>query len=141
MGLDTSHDCWHGAYSAFTAWRHEIAKAAGYQVLPVRYSDGIMTDTVMLEWHRYSDKNFMGEWDETPADPLHILFAHSDCEGVIKPKQAIPLADALEALLPKIEDGTIGGHIAKRGGLRACTEKFIIGLRAAAAAGEEVEFH
>lgn len=23
MGLDTSHDCWHGAYSAFTRWRQQ----------------------------------------------------------------------------------------------------------------------
>lgn len=29
MGLDTSHDCWHGAYSAFNRWREGIAKAAG----------------------------------------------------------------------------------------------------------------
>lgn len=29
MGLDTSHNCWHGAYSAFDRWRKEIAKAAG----------------------------------------------------------------------------------------------------------------
>ncbi len=29
MGLDTSHGCWHGAYSAFNRWRIEIAKAAG----------------------------------------------------------------------------------------------------------------
>ncbi len=29
MGLDVSHDCWHGAYSAFMRWRQEIARAAG----------------------------------------------------------------------------------------------------------------
>ena len=29
MGLDISHDCWHGAYSAFMRWRIEIGKAAG----------------------------------------------------------------------------------------------------------------
>lgn len=29
MGLDTSHDCWHGAYSAFMRWRRAVAKAAG----------------------------------------------------------------------------------------------------------------
>jgi len=26
MGLDTSHDAWHGAYSAFMRWRTEIAR-------------------------------------------------------------------------------------------------------------------
>ena len=29
MGLDTTHDCWHGAYSAFMRWRQEIARIAG----------------------------------------------------------------------------------------------------------------
>ena len=29
MGLDTSHGCWHGAYSAFTRWRTVLAQAAG----------------------------------------------------------------------------------------------------------------
>ena len=29
MGLDISHNCWHGAYSAFMTWRIEIARAFG----------------------------------------------------------------------------------------------------------------
>lgn len=29
MGLDTTHDCWHGAYSAFHRFRHGIARAIG----------------------------------------------------------------------------------------------------------------
>lgn len=33
MGLDTSHNCWHGAYSAFMRWRQEIAKAAGIPLM------------------------------------------------------------------------------------------------------------
>ena len=28
MGLDTSHDCWNGAYSAFHRWRIKITPAA-----------------------------------------------------------------------------------------------------------------
>jgi hypothetical protein len=31
MGLDTSHDCWHGAYSAFMRWRSELCRAAGQE--------------------------------------------------------------------------------------------------------------
>jgi hypothetical protein len=142
MGLDTSHDCWHGAYSAFGHWRRAIAEAAGYRVWPVVHESGLKYDTIMLEWHRYgADKELMGEWDSTPHDPLIVLFAHSDCEGVIHPAQALPLADALEAILPKIDGDSGSGHIAARGGLRACTEKFIVGLRAAGAAGEDVDFH
>lgn len=33
MGIDTSHDCWHGAYSAFMRWRQEIARAAGIPLM------------------------------------------------------------------------------------------------------------
>lgn len=27
MGLDTTHDCWHGSYGSFNAWRIQLAKA------------------------------------------------------------------------------------------------------------------
>lgn len=33
MGLDTTHDCWHGAYSGFMRWRIGVAKAAGVPLL------------------------------------------------------------------------------------------------------------
>ncbi len=142
MGLDTSHDCWHGAYSAFGRWRQEVAKAAGYLVAPVTWPDvGYPTDTVMLEWHRYELKNYAGEWDEVPSDPLILLLVHSDCDGEIKPEHAGILADRLEEVLPKLSDELGGGHIAARGGLRGATERFIAGLRAAAAANEPVDFH
>lgn len=146
MGLDTSHDCWHGAYSAFGRWRQAVAEAAGYAVWEVKHDkDSSMSyPTVMIEWHRYRPEiELWGEWAETPHDPLIVLIAHSDCDGVIHPAQAAPLADRLEELLPKIaeyEDRS-GGHIEARGGMVKCTEKFIAGLRAAVAAGEDVDFH
>jgi hypothetical protein len=49
MGLDTSHGCWHGAYSAFSRWRTKLAEVAGVP-LPLMegfwgrgnpYADGI----------------------------------------------------------------------------------------------------
>lgn len=138
MGLDTSHGCWHGAYSAFSRWREHIAEVAGYAIWPVLCEDGIKRDTIMLEWHRYGElKELMGEWDATPHDALIVLFAHSDCEGVIHPAQAVALADRLEELLPKLE-GDGGGHV---GNYRETTQRFIEGLRAAAATGEDVVFH
>lgn len=141
MGLDTSHDCWHGAYSAFSRWRQEVAKAAGYYVVPVTWPDmGYPVDTVMLEWHRYEEKNYHGEWDELPSDPLLLLIVHSDCDGEIKPEHAPLLADRLEEILPELSDEGFG-HIAARGGYAEATRKFIAGLRAAAEAGEPVDFH
>jgi len=66
MGLDTSHECWHGAYSAFTRWRHELATVAGYDVVHV---DGEVIPRVMIEWGHLTEANLFGEWAETPSDP------------------------------------------------------------------------
>lgn len=137
MGLDCSHDAWHGAYSAFSRWRNEIANAAGYAVWPVKYPDGVTWDRIMLDWGHVPEGALFGEWDETPSDPLIVLFTHSDCEGVIHPDQAGPLADALEALLSELDED-LGGHI---GNIRTKTETFIRGLRKAVEQGEDLDFH
>lgn len=137
MGLDISHNCWHGAYSAFSRWRQEIAKIAGYSVWNVEQKYCTMP-TIMLDWGHVTGENLMGEWENTPTDPLIILFAHSDCEGKIDPKDAIPLANRLEELLPKLPREKDLGHIGDWG---EKTKLFINGLRIAAAAGEEVDFH
>lgn len=142
MGLDTSHDCFRGAYSAFSRWRNAVAEAAGYMVIPIKWPDmGYETDSVLIDWGHIEEKNYQGEWDEIPSDPLIILIAHSDCDGEIKAAHAAPLADRLEEILPRLPDDEGAGHIAARGGYRGVTQKFIDGLRAAAAAGEPVDFH
>jgi hypothetical protein len=137
MGLDTSHDCWHGAYSAFSRWRNKIAETAGYAVWNVQYEGGYSSPTAQIDWGHITQANLEGHWDETPADPLLVLLAHSDCDGWIHPAQAKPLADRLEELLPELPEGEGGGHIR---GWRETTQRFIDGLRAAAEAGEDVEF-
>lgn len=135
MGLDTSHDCWHGAYSAFSRWRDQLAKAAGYEFARI---EGGSRDTILIDWGHIEDKNYNGEWDTTPSDPLIVLIAHSDCEGAIHPEQAKPLADRLEELLPLLPEGEGGGHI---GDWRVKTQTFIDGLRRAVAANEPVDFY
>ena len=135
MGLDTSHDAWHGSYGAFSRWRDHLAEVAGYEsaVLKDDYRS-----TILIDWGHITDKSLYGEWDQTPADPLIVLIAHSDCEGVIHPEQAKPLANRLEELLPGLDEGESGGHIWS---MREVTERFIEGLRAAADAGEDLDFH
>lgn len=135
MGLDTSHDCWHGAYSSFNRWREAVAVAAGYAVYDVAdHRSGRIVPTVMLDWGHIMLQNLLGDWEKPPHDPLIVLIAHSDCEGFIHPEHAGPLADRLEELLPLLNDDPIIGHQAK-------TRQFIAGLRAAVAAGEAVDFH
>lgn len=131
MGLDTSHNAWHGAYSAFMRWRTEIARAAG--ICYIDEKEG----RYQMPWHVYEDKNYYGEWDHDPSDPLVVLLVHSDCEGEIPPRLCGPLADRLESLLPQLSMDA-GGHV---GIVREKTETFIAGLRAAAAANEPLDFH
>lgn len=121
MGLDVSHDCWSGAYSAFMRWRTKLAEVAGFP--PLVKMAGY--DSPGLSWRPYE------------KDPLTTLLDHSDCEGKLAAADCAPLAARLEELLPKL-DGEGGGHI---GLWRDKTERFIAGLRRAAEAGEDVEFY
>lgn len=133
MGLDTTHDCWHGPYSQFMRWRQwinhfvmedrgnagdEAAKQIGYK--------GATAEALEKAW---AD----GHYDDQTM-PINVLMAHSDCDGEIAAETCGPLADALEALLH---------HMPERGiydEQRPATMRFINGLRRAAAANEAVRF-
>ena len=139
MGLDTTHDCWHGAYSSFTRWRNELASVAGYQLATIEYDDGWRSETVLIDWgHLATEETLAGKWSETPGDPLLVLIVHSDCDGGIYPEQAQVLADRLEELLPLLPSKNDAGHI---GNWRNKTQQFIDGLREAFDNYEVVEFH
>lgn len=75
MGLDVSHDCWHGAYSAFHRWRHGVAKAAGIPLdlmegywghLAPGGQDGERIWQQVLDWLKPSDS--------PPGTPLSMIF-------------------------------------------------------------------
>lgn len=136
MGLDCSHNCWHGPHSAFTRWRHAVARAAGYWVAPITYEDGFKMDSVILDWGHLPPGHLEGEWDEIPSDPLVIILTHQDCQGRIKSEHCEPIANALEAILPNLNDEPSEWKSdAER------TRLFVAGLRMAAAAKEDVQFH
>lgn len=151
MGLDTSHGCWHGAYSAFHRWRQKIAEVAGLP--PLELMEGFYgkldsaslptlyhgSDTRRQDGYlRDLDSRLPIKWAALRPDPaLHFLLSHSDCEGEIPANVCGPLADRLTELLPLLT-GNLGGHI---GDLREKTQTFIDGLRSAAEAGEAVDFH
>jgi hypothetical protein len=128
VGLDTSHGCWHGAYSAFNKWRTELFRVAGYP--PLELMEGFTYGT--------SSKFPPIKWECLKPDPLHILINHSDCDGEIEWKDADAIAGRLEELLPLLPDEDAGGHI---GYWREKTQDFIDGLRLAHEKQENVEFH
>ena len=132
MGLDTSHDCFHGSYGTFKRFRTELAKAAGYGI---NETPRLGQSDYKLDWEAFAPENYQGEWDHDLGDPLLYLLVHSDCDGVIHPEQGRKLADRLEQLLPLVGEGDSGWWMRKK------TQSFIDGLRAAAEAGEYVDFH
>ena len=134
MGLDVSHDAWHGAYSAFTRWRNRLAEAAGYEIAKI---EGGGPPLILIDWGHIVEKNYYGEWDSTPIDPLILLIAHSDCDGMLTPEHASLVADRLTELLPLLPDEPEAGHIRN---MRAKTQQFIDGCLLAAANGEQLEF-
>lgn len=133
MGLDTSHDCWHGAYSAFFRLRNAIAEAAGW---PMTTSESGRQEYA-LPYDELVDKNFNGDWDRIPGDdPLLVFLAHSDCDGVIHPEHGRHIAKRLREIAPLLPE-TGEGHIRS---FRGDTLQFAAGLDAAADANEDVVF-
>jgi hypothetical protein len=148
MGLDTTHNCWHGGYSSFNAWRDYVARAADIPLwLMEGYSQAV--DSAILQdvqgpyVHAFLKRvapYLPLSWDMLKPDILHVLLTHSDCDGEIAAADCGPLADRLEMLAPDIEQLIVAGE----GDLdwwRARTPQFIAGLRLAASHGEAVEFH
>jgi hypothetical protein len=129
MGLDTTHDCWHGAYSAFNRFRHGIARAIGLDLASMwGFTDGTGRTGIA--------------WDLLRPDPIHALLNHSDCEGEIAVADLLPLAARLDELIPALEaidrlDPGVG-HLSD--GLAAAAKRFAAGLRRAADEGVPVEF-
>lgn len=121
MGLDTSHDCWHGPYSAFHRWRVALHRDAG------TYQHGDIDADLRAAWERgdYADQSV----------PINVLMSHSDCDGEIPACACGPLADALQ----KIVDTKMPPR-ALYDVMRPATERFITGLRLAASRNEPVMF-
>ena len=158
MGLDCSHNAWHGAYSAFMRWRMKLAEVAGLP--PLGLMEGFYTpmDSEHMPATLYHGVNtgkpaygpdsrpYMADlddclpirWDCLKPSALHELLYHSDCEGEISADHCAPIADALEPLISLLPDEDAGGHI---GNWREKTAQFVAGLRAAAAANEPLDFH
>lgn len=126
MGLDTSHDCWHGPYSWFARWRLSLAKTLA---MPTLTDERFGVERYELPDGEWQARNYMGWWDENPENILTVLFVHSDCDGYIFPQHAEPLADALEKIRTNDED------------MDYLTDQFVAGLRKAADNWEIVEFH
>jgi len=159
MGLDVSHDAFHGAYSAFNRFRMAVCWAAGGSfpphVLPERLKE--------LKLEEEKNPNY---WDEKRDPPkagiachnwwyvpdgvtkethpgLYLFLSHSDCDGTLTPDECRLVASDLEKLVDVIGQFPLSdeGHIRRDGGYRAVLERFIAGCRLAAERNEVMDFH
>ena len=129
MGLDTTHDCWHGGYGTFGLWRARLAEVAGLP--PLELMEGFYDPDNSLNRR----PGLPIKWACLKPDPLYILLDHSDCDGVIKASDCAAIAARLDELAPLMDNDS------SRLSMQAKTRQFAAGLRAAAAANENVEFH
>lgn len=134
MGLDTTHDCWHGPYSMFMRWRQWLnlfialdRVGADKAWEPIR-NLGATREAIENAW-------IQGLYDDQSV-PLNVLMNHSDCDGEIAAEVCAPLADALEDLANRrMPTRAIYDE------MRPATDRFIAGLRRAAAEHLPVRFH
>lgn len=138
MGLDTSHDCWHGSYGRFNSWRLAIAEALGWQIDEVEYGrrrytipPDLLPDGFVAGRLGFFDEHMVtGEWgDITPEHPIIVLMGHSDCDGRIPARLTGPLAMALREIKDELPEEW-----------HEMTQQFINGLARAADYGEDVSF-
>ena len=151
MGLDISHNTWHGSYSSFMRWRTKISDLAGFPPLELMegfYSDNYSPFTLLDYRYPNGDELDMSglrrikqrlpiRWNLFGNHPLVELLTHSDCDGYINYSKCNKIADELEKLLPLLEiENDAGGHI---GNWKEKTEIFISGLRLAAKNKEKLK--
>ena len=134
MGLDTTHDCWHGPYSQFMRWREWLNRF----IMEERGNngDGAAKQIAYMGATRAAiDKAWEDGHYNDQSLPINVLMMHSDCDGDIPADVCGPLADALESFLKYMPESGIYDE------KRPATLRFIAGLRKAAEANEPVGFH
>lgn len=126
MGLDTTHGCWSGSYSAFNRWRTELARAVGIE-LKSMYGFARALDFCSACKQQLPTGI---SWDALKPDAIHILLNHSDCDGSIRWQDCEAIAARLEEVAPRLANEW-----------QEDTARFVAGLREAASLREDVEFH
>ena len=156
MGLDVSHNCWVGAYSAFNTFRRRIAEIDDRQddlaqwdnrndecflVKDERAGNALMRLEVDDGYEHAGTTATIFDIEDLKRDPISFLLWHSDCGGLIPFGLCKPLAHELLSLADRVDEGELcGGHIQANGGLKAVLKRFAKGLFLAHKNKESVEF-
>lgn len=85
MGLDTTHNCWHGAYSSFNKFRYSLGHQIG------------------IDLNDYAGYSGAGKKDlASIKHGLMPLFNHSDCEGRLTVKECKSIVEGLNNVLENL---------------------------------------
>lgn len=110
MFLKISHSRWDNLKSfddlqiVFRQWCAVIAEAAGYKTFLNPIHDPVVP-VIELDWEIVGERESLGFWtyyEGEEIDPLIVLLAHSDTEGVILPSDAARIADRLDDIIPNL---------------------------------------
>ena len=116
MGLDTTHNAWHGAYSSFNKFRFWLADRIGIN---------------LNEYAGYGN----GTKDLRNINhDLMPLFNHSDCDGILTVDECKQIANGLK----KVIDAVVPDNSPFNNYERA--KQFMDGCLLAVSRNEEIEF-
>lgn len=87
MGLDTSHNCWHGPYSSFNGFRYSLGRQIGIN---------------LDEYIGYGGKGTKNI--ENIEHELMLLFNHSDCEGELTVEESKQIVIGLNKVLENFNE-------------------------------------
>lgn len=87
MGLDTTHNCFHGPYSTFMRFRRSLADQIG-----INLDD-------YVEYDREKGTKSLVDLDH----PLQPLFNHSDCEGELSVKESKQIVEGLNSVIDQFD--------------------------------------
>lgn len=119
MGLDTSHDCFRGAYSSFMRFRVSLAKTCGIDLENMNGFKRVRFEMVEgVSW----------ESSDIPKG-ARIFLSHSDCDGKLTVEECVHVL-AWMITVPLEDEYQESQRI-----------RFTAGLNDAIDAQEEVEFH
>lgn len=118
MGLDTSHNAWHGSYGSFNKFRYWLA------------------DRIGINLDDYNGYGQRGTKDlSTINHGIRPLLDHSDCDGELSPEDCKTVADGLDLIIKAVvpNDDLYGFY--------KCAIQFREGCLLAHSQNETIDFH
>lgn len=119
MGLDTTHNCWHGPYSSFNRFRHSLASQIGIN---------------LDEYVGYGPTE--GKDLNSIQHGIRPLLNHSDCDGFLTVKEAKEIAKGLSNILENFDE-----EIEADFNFKENIEQFREGCLLAVKENKKIEFH